>query len=176
MAVCIFRFTDHDENRATSCGTIPQGVGERRIHHDAVLRLCTSLPVEREHERTCQAGAEIDAAIRLYEHFERNRQTVRRNNEFLGQGRESKTGDTAAIGIFLRQFHTSVTVEPANRDFIFKDFKVFKVIKDFNNLILTSAVRTNSTAFCLTSVAAPTEQFSIKLYIIDFFDYLCSLK
>lgn len=79
MAVRILRSPDPNQNRTTPCGPIPQGTGERRFFDDAIFGLRPTLRLERKHARAYEPGTKIDASGRIYEHAERDGQTIWRD-------------------------------------------------------------------------------------------------
>lgn len=101
MAIRIFRPADPYQNRTAPRGPVSQGIGKGRFRDDAILGLRPALRLQGKYGGPYPAGPQIDAAFRNDEHPERNGQTIRRDFEFLGQGRTRRSRNTSTTGIFL---------------------------------------------------------------------------
>ena len=101
MAIRIFRPADPYQNRTAPRGPVSQGIGKGRFRDDAILGLRPALRLQGKYGGPYPAGPPIDAAFRNDEHPERNGQTIRRDFEFLGQGRTRRSRNTSTTGIFL---------------------------------------------------------------------------
>lgn len=95
-----FAPADPYQNRTAPRGPVSQGIGKGRFRDDAILGLRPALRLQGKYGGPYPAGPPIDAAFRNDEYPERNGQTIRRNFEFLGQGRTRRLRNTSTTGFF----------------------------------------------------------------------------